>query len=88
MTTAVTSVVTTTLGEALMHLLQDGEGSAALRGAAAALYEDLCDRSPGPSPRSAEMALGGRRAQAAVTLMAGCAVHNNDSNSDLGMSCV
>lgn len=58
---------------------QDKEGSAALRGAAAALYEELCDR--GGSDRSgdggkfpgqsAETLLGGKRALAAVTLMAG-----------------
>lgn len=59
--------------------MKDKEGSAALRGAAAALYEELCDRGGSDrggdggrfSGQSAETLLGGKRALAAVTLMAG-----------------
>ena len=68
-TTTVTTVVTTTLGDALMELISDKDGSAALRGAAAALYEELCDRGGdgcGYPGRSAEILLGGKRALAAV----------------------
>jgi hypothetical protein len=67
----------------LRPCVEDKAGSAALRSAAAALYEEVCDRgadgggahtsrSGGPPPgQSAETLLGEKRALAAVTLMAG-----------------
>jgi hypothetical protein len=67
-TSVVTSTVTITLGEALIRLTEDAGAAPALRGAAAALYEDLCARG---GAQSTEALLGGKRAVAALSLM-GC----------------